>query len=276
MGDWTKNQIVKADFDHNKFDNITIRIKTNGFVVYGINQSSAIFFIDEYQFIRGYNFEIINEVVEKEYHTLMDDKVQVKMIYPARYFSIVPSTYFSESDISAYFLHAIPQSEKDFFDYNYDKTSTEEIICVNAFNKGYLEHIKRAFPNYTLIAESKLFMNVCTENYKQNIANRPNTLFLHFFDDKVDDLLFVDDKLLLMNRIEYHTVENFIYHILNVSSQFNMPTNKIDVILLGDIQKQSTIVSTLAKYFDRIQFMTSGKIDITSETPHAYNLEINA
>ncbi len=276
MGDWTKNQIVKSDLPNEKFDNLTIRIKTNGFVVFGFNKLSSSFFIDEYVFVRSFNFVVINTIVEKEYHSFIDDKFTAKVIYPTSYYSLVPQMYFSEFDLSSYFLHAISQQDKDLFDYNFDKLSFDEINCINAFSKSFFINLNKTFPQYELISESRILLNTCFDNYKQNIANKPISLYLNFFDDKVDDLLFVDNKLILMNRIEYHSIENFIYYILNALTQSNISSNKVEIIILGDIQKQSSIVLALSKYFDRIHFMNPSKVEILSETAHAFNLETNA
>ncbi len=275
MDNWTKKQIVQSDLLDKTYSNITIRIKANGFVVYGKDNMSKALFLDEYSFARGFNNSLIKEILEKEYKTILKNDASIKFLYPVNYFSIVPQSYFKEQELSAYFLNSISKINIDLFDYNFTKVNLPDVICVNACSKGSIQDVKLNFPISEVIPETQILINTCLENYKQNIKTRPNSLFLNFSGDNVDDVLFVDDKFLLMNRFEYRTIENFIYFVLNTLSQTKQSTALVDIVILGDIQKQSSIVSTLSKYFDRIHFIPS-EIEMDNVVSHTYILETKA
>lgn len=276
MENWSKKQILKSGISNATCNNITIRLKANGFVVYGKDYMSKALFLDDYSFPRGFQWSQIKEVMNVEYSAITNEGINIKLIYPDNYFSIVPQSFFSETELSSYFIHALSVNDLDLFDYYSSLTSIPEVVSISAIKKTGLSDIKDVFKSAELISETKMLLDLCYSDYKLQKIKRSSSLYLNFQNDKVEEILFVDGGLVLMNRIEYHTIENFIYYILNTITQTKQSHLTTDVVILGDVQKQSSVILALTKYFERVHFLSPDGFDVEDCPAHSYYIELNA
>jgi len=60
--------------------------------------------------------------------------------------------------------------------------------------------------------------------------------------------------MLFYNSFNYHSAEDFIYYLLFVCEQLHLNPETIEVVLLGEIEKNSTVYSLTQKYIRTIIF----------------------
>lgn len=180
--------------------------------------------------------------------------------------------YFDENHLKSYFLHAINKKNQNEFDYSFSELSYE-MMCVNAIEKSSLNGLKVLLPNAQFLSETESMIKVCTDDFLNRIKDNKTYLYLYFSDNKCDILLFVEGKLMLANRILFNSIEDFIYHILNTLHQSGQFVEQTEVILLGEIEKQSAIVSGMSRYFQRIHFLSNQKNIELEESSYNYALE---
>jgi len=61
-------------------------------------------------------------------------------------------------------------------------------------------------------------------------------------------------KLELYNCFDFKTKEDFIYYILFTAEQLNLNPEEFELILLGDIEKESELYTILYQYIRNIKF----------------------
>jgi hypothetical protein len=271
MSDFSKKQIFISEKNIN-ITNLTIRLKSNGFVLCGFDPNEDLLLIEELNFLKG-NIETSRkfETLSTEYQSEINLS-KINFIYPTDYFTLVPKQYFEENHLKSYFLHAI--STKDLPSYTFNHSSiSHETICISAIEKCVYDAIKNAFPNSVLSSETELMMNACSEDFLKRIIDKKTFLYLNFLQHKCDIIEFADGKLILANRISFNTIENFIYHVLNTLHQSGQFTELTEVILLGDIEKQSGIVLGLSRYFNRIHFLQTKFSGLPENASHNFIIE---
>lgn len=273
MSDFLKKQIFKSD-SNNIQSNASIRLKTNACVVIGSDNEQKLLFIDEVKCLKSdAKIADLLSFLKSEYSFLNSSaSISTKIIYPNCYYTLVPKMYFDENHLKSYFLHAINKKDRNEFDYSFSELSYE-MMCVNANEKSYLNDLKVSLPNAQLFSETESMIKVCTDDFLSRIEDDKTYLYLYFSDSKCDILLFVEGKLLIANRISFNSIENFIYHILNTLHQSGQFVEQTEVILLGEIEKQSAIVSGMSRYFQRIHFLSNQRNNELEGTSYNYALE---
>jgi hypothetical protein len=99
-------------------------------------------------------------------------------------------------------------------------------------------------------ASSALINSILLQN-KNQTAKR---LFVNVQSDHFNALLMEGKKMLFYNSFNYHSAEDFIYYLLFVCEQLHLNPETIEVVLLGEIEKNSTVYSLTQKYIRTIIF----------------------
>lgn len=81
-------------------------------------------------------------------------------------------------------------------------------------------------------------------------------LFINVATDYFDVVRFRDGgSVLLMNRYQYKTETDFIYFVLLCCEELKIDRNVTELILLGEVNKQSKIYDICYRYFTNIEFI---------------------
>ena len=76
----------------------------------------------------------------------------------------------------------------------------------------------------------------------------------------------------MYNCFEFKTKEDFIYYILFTAEQLHLNPEEFELILLGDIEKESELYTILYQYIRTIKFYSPTKTHdiLGSVSNHAY------
>ena len=88
----------------------------------------------------------------------------------------------------------------------------------------------------------------------QNKNQTSRKLFVHVQQTHFEAIVIDGKNLLFYNTFNYHTAEDFVYYLLFVCEQLHLNPETIDVVLLGEIERNSTIYSLTQKYIRKLKF----------------------
>ena len=272
MSDFSKKEIYKSDINI-EISNKTIRQKSNGFVLCSFDSEQVIIAIEEINFLKP-NVSSIDKFnyLSKECFNENELSKSINFIIYVDYYSFVPKIYFEQRNIHLYFPHAIKQSNQADFDYVFSEIS-HDIVCVCAIDKHLKELIVKSFPKASIKTDIEILSRLCINDFVKKINDKKSFLYLNFLQNNCDIIEFVDGKLFIANRFSYNSIENFIYHILNILHQSNQFTDQTEIILIGDIQLQSAIVIGLSRYFNKITLLPNDVSKLPKEIEHNYSIE---
>lgn len=99
-------------------------------------------------------------------------------------------------------------------------------------------------------ASSALIDTLVTKNKNQT----GKKLFVHIQQSHFETLVIDGKNLLFYNSFNYHSAEDFVYYLLFVCEQMQLNPETIDTILLGEIERNSTVYSLTQKYIRKLKF----------------------
>ena len=160
---------------------------------------------------------------------------------------MVPNPLFDQNNLKNYLNQSVKVLAIDYISFeglsNMDAT-TVYIPFVNInnflFNKyGSFEY----FHSFSKLTESLSI---------DDAKNDKDKIYIQVNNSDYELLAFKKNQLQVINRFDFNTAEDFIYYILFTAEQFNLNTETLDLILLGDIEKESELYSIVYKYIRNI------------------------
>lgn len=88
----------------------------------------------------------------------------------------------------------------------------------------------------------------------QNKNKTGKKLYVHIQQTHFEVILVEGKKLLFYNTFNHQSPEDFIYYILFVCEQLQLNPENIEVVILGEVEKNSAIITRAQKYIRTIKF----------------------
>lgn len=79
--------------------------------------------------------------------------------------------------------------------------------------------------------------------------------YLNNYNGYYDLVVVKNSSLLLSNSFKYETPEDFIYYLLFTAEQLTLDPSEFDLILLGDINKDSPFYKITYTYIKNVEFL---------------------
>jgi len=180
----------------------------------------------------GEKFAAVNFIIESDKSTL------------------IPMPLFDPSEINTYlkFSHIVSKDEDII---------SNSMINLEAFNifsiyKNLREKITSMFPDSTISNISNTLIEGILINYKnQNIKNK---VFVNVRNSYFDVIIIHGKRLIFFNSFKYKTKEDFIYFLIFVFEQLRINPEEVELVLLGNIRKNSPLYEIAYNYVREISF----------------------
>ena len=93
-------------------------------------------------------------------------------------------------------------------------------------------------------------------------------VYVHIQQSHFEVIVIEGKKLLFYNTFNHHSAEDFLYYLLFVCEQIQLNPETVEFILLGEIEKSSSIYTIMQKYTRHIKFGAR-----TDNTEFSYQLQ---
>ncbi len=163
--------------------------------------------------------------------------------------TLVPKPLFNETIIADYLKLNTKILNTDFITFDELVASDSVNVYVPYININ--NYIYDTFGDF----EYKHFSTILIEQIL-TLEKHSNTPKLYVNVSKTHfEIIAVDSgALILYNTFEYNTVEDFIYYILFTVEQLSYNPESIDLIFIGDIDKEQDIFEITYKYIRNVSF----------------------
>jgi len=122
-------------------------------------------------------------------------------------------------------VFALPISLKAKLDYIHSN------IVYNHFSSGLIEN---------------LLMQTKNQNKKQ--------LFVHVQGSHFETIVIDEKNLIFYNSFNHHTAEDFMYYLLFVCEQLELNPETIELVIVGELDRNSNLFSLITKYVRNVKF----------------------
>lgn len=259
--------------DHNQKTKLSIQVSLNGLSFCALDPSGKrITFFKNIRFSKKMNPIEVLQQIEKLYEQepfLQLRDPEVKLLYSNELYSLVPKSLFHEEAASDYLKFNTKILETDFV----AQDKLEEFDIVNVF-VPYTNINNYFFDKYGEF-EYRHTISILTEEFlKADKEKEEGTrLYLNKHFSGYDLVIIRKGQLLLANSFQCNTPEDFIYYLLFTAEQLDLDPQSFELILLGDIDKESDYFRIAYTYVKEISFLDTsfGYIyDVSENPPRGY------
>jgi hypothetical protein len=207
--------------------------------------------------IKNVNFEDIKST--SDYHKRINEVLSsdsflaknykgIDFIFSSRKSTLVPMEYFNKKYLRDFFTAAHQLDEYEEIHFNkLDKTGTVNIFSIPS---DITTLMVNQFPELRFYHQASTFIDSTIRKSETHGHIVGVMAYKSYFDIAVCD----NGKLYLYNNLDYKNEADFVYHVVNIYQQLNIPDGKTNVYLSGDISKESKKFKLLNKYVRNIWF----------------------
>lgn len=260
----TESRIINPDislsdesFNKNKTADycLNMQLSFNDFTyaIYDKSRNKYVSF-EHYKSDKIYNHYQLNNKLEeliKHLSWLRGAFNRCNLIYINNKSTLIPVPLYSEEE------------QETYFNFNHTLEDYEELCCdklksLNAYNLYTIpQNIKltirdlfqncQIYHHITSLVETLLLSGRNNSDEKKVYVNVNTSLF---------DLIYLEgNKLMYSNTFEYFSKEDFTYYVLFALQQLKQNPNSIEVILTGEIQRNTELFDVLFKYIRNLTFI---------------------
>jgi hypothetical protein len=236
---------------------LSIQLSLDGFsfCVYNkIQDEIGVFAVYEFENSKGSPFiqlACVKELFAKE-ELLQNNYKSVFVTHFNNLVTQVPQPLFNKNNLAHYLQYTVKVLENDYI--SYDELNNSEIINV------YIPFVN--INNFLLDTYETFVYKHSATVLIENLLNQYKNLEGHFCFVNVtgqhfEIVVIKNKKLELFNSFNFITKEDFIYYILFTAEQLNLNPEEFELILMGDIEKESELYAVVYQYIRNIKFYAS-------------------
>ena len=249
------NSIIDEAFDvkNTSTYSLIIQVGITGVLVTVYDKAkNKLIALEIFSFQNAYNFDVVVELFDllaKESKLIGNKYKSVVCSVVNDLSTLVPAPLFDESNKKAYLELNVGLEDVEFIEIDKIKS----IDAQNVF----------AVPSSLKTKLNKVFGNVIFKHFSSGllesllVQNKNQTgkkLYAHVQSSRFEVILIEGKNLLFYNTFNYQAAEDFIYYLLFVCEQMQLNPENIEVVLLGEIERNSTIFSLCQKYIRNLKF----------------------
>jgi hypothetical protein len=166
----------------------------------------------------------------------------VNLVFETPEYTIVPEALFlpEKADVLLSAVVALPKF------YSVRNTRMENRGCVDVF----------AFPDIFYSTLKVLFPQASVHHYAEYLVSaiavinekKQDTVFVNLHNTYLDALHFNNQQLKFVNTFSFEADTDIIFFILSIAEQQKITIDKLQLVLMGDFNVNSTLLQLLRKY----------------------------
>jgi hypothetical protein len=164
-------------------------------------------------------------------------------------FTLIPAALFDENLTAKYLDFNAPLAESEVVVS--DAIKNFESQCVYAINSKLLQVIQELYPKSIILHTFTSLLETLSSTFK-NVAGK--NVIIHLQQTHFELMVIEEKKLIFANLFAYQSSEDFLYFTLFVCEQLKLNPENLELLLLGEVEKNSAIYSILSKYVRNVKF----------------------
>lgn len=165
--------------------------------------------------------------------------------------TLIPAPLFDPDQKQRYidFIHEKDDTAETLF----DKLIQLEIVNVYSVSAKLLEAGLKIFPGAKTFHHSSALIHSIWMNYKNRISRKK--AFIYVRESDFDLILFDGKQVNYYNAFHFEAPTDLIYYVIFVMEQLTLNPEETEVVLMGNIEKESEIYDLLYRYIRNIEFV---------------------
>jgi hypothetical protein len=232
---------------------LSMQAGTDGFSFCILDIKTAKFIVLEvYDFHDTMNFERIAETVSEiinENEILKGTFQSVCCAVVHGKSTLVPAVLYSEDQKSSFMRLNFPvETGEEILTNNLKILEAKNIFAISEI---FSHAIRGFFPNVSFIHHSSSLLEGILGLYKNQQTKK---LIVHIQPSRFEVLAVNSKELLFYNSFKHQTSEDFLYYVLFVCEQLKLNPETIELILFGEVERNSALFEITHKYVRHVHF----------------------
>jgi len=241
--DFNKNYILSIQISLDGFSFCIVDDERNKLIAL---ETYAVQEIDDYEILAKDLGELFNnlDILKRRFN-------RINVLFEGTKSTLIPFPLFEDAASEHYlkFNHKLEHGEE----ISFDKLNSLQAYNVFSIPTCIKDLIKSKFINYKINHFSSTLIEGLLIKYKNQDLN--NQVFVNIRSNHLDVLIIEGSKLVFFNTFRYKTPEDLAYFLIYVLEQQKLNPENIDLIMLGEIDKNSKYYEILFKYIRNIEFI---------------------
>ncbi|SDR74070.1 Protein of unknown function [Gramella sp. MAR_2010_147] len=236
---------------HNK--KLSIQVSLNGLSFCMLDlQDNTISYFKKVQFEKQLDPVKVLSRIELAYE--QEEKLnqpvdEVKLLYTNSLFTLVPEELFDEDHAASFLKFNTKILKTDFIAFDkIQKDIVNVYIPYANINNYFFDKYGEFEYRHSLSVLIDSLLSIPNQNSAPKV-------YLHSHLNTYQLVVIEHSKLIFANSFEYDTKEDFLYYLLFTAEQLNLDPHEFELIMFGDISKDSEEYKMAWNYIKNISFM---------------------
>lgn len=173
----------------------------------------------------------------------------INVIHDNELCTLVPKPLFNENCIADYLKFNSKILTTDFI--TFDEVAINDSVNVYVPYININNYIYDHFGAFTFKHISTILIEDILKIEKN--AKAPK-VYVNISDTHFETVIVDNAKLILYNRFDYYSPEDFIYYILFTTEQLHLNPETFDLVFIGDVSKEDDLYNIAYKYIRNVSF----------------------
>ena len=254
-----------VDFKNLEETHLSIQLSLDGFsfcIYNGIAKNLVFFSVYEFEkkAVSPYKQLTCIEEIFKQDKMLGLNFKEVTVSHFNNLVTQVPFPFFDKNSLSSYLQNTIKVLDNDYI--TFDTIKNTDIVNVYIPFVNINNFLLDKYGSFIYRHSSTVLIEKLVHQYK-NLEG--DFCFVNVTGNSFEVVIIKNKKFELYNCYDFKTKEDFIYYILFTAEQLNLNPEEFELILLGDIEKESALYTLLYQYIRNIAFYAPTNFHIILE-----------
>lgn len=185
-----------------------------------------------------------------ETEAILQNKFEaLNVIHDNELSTLVPESIFNENALADYLKFNSKILKSDFVTFDYIDTNQSVNVYIPYVNVN--NYIFDLYGDFTFKHASTVLIETVLESEKDSEGS---SFYVNVNQNRFEIVITNQGKLQFYNSFEYATKEDFIYYILFTAEQLKLDPEKLNLVLLGAVNKDDALHSIAYKYIRHVSF----------------------
>ncbi len=238
--------------ENNTSKTLSIQVSLNGLSFCIVSADHEVIALEQENFGLQFTPEQVLNRIKSTFDnnlTLKENFDTIEVMYQNDLYTLVPMSLFDENQASEYLKYNIKVLDSDFIAY--DELDQHDMVMVYIPYANINNFFFDTFGSFTYKHSCTILVNSLLSKEKNKESS---TVFAHMHKKYFDLVIIKNGKLMLCNTFKHDTKEDFLYYLMFTTEQMKLNPEEFELVLLGDIRKESEYYDIAYKYIRKIRF----------------------
>ena len=195
----------------------------------------------------------LRRLFENELAWLTNPYSKVRLVCRPGKSTLVPEALFSEEEKTGIYDFNMAGGPYESSSLHHDFISSAAAYAIYYLQPDLKQLLEKLFPEARMFHHATILIQSLVQKYS-NLENK-NLLFVNTSATGIDILQIRNKKPVYCNSFTYNTAEDYMYYLIFVVEQLQLNPETIELMMLGEVDRHSSLSEMVHKYIRNVSFM---------------------